>query len=88
MPDVSGMPVQLYESDRLIRRGYTRAGQIALAFVIFYLILHFRGLFAAAIANAVFDAVGVRVRDLPVTAERVRRALAASAPAASGAGSR
>ncbi|MCH7481800.1 MAG: xanthine dehydrogenase family protein molybdopterin-binding subunit [Chloroflexi bacterium] len=30
---------------------------------------------AAAIANAVFDAVGVRVRDLPVTAERVHRAL-------------
>ncbi|MCH8847540.1 MAG: xanthine dehydrogenase family protein molybdopterin-binding subunit [Chloroflexi bacterium] len=33
---------------------------------------------AAAIANAVFDAVGVRVRDLPVTAERVRQALEAS----------
>jgi len=25
----------------------------------------------AAIANAVFDAVGVRVRDLPLTAERI-----------------
>ena len=29
----------------------------------------------AAIANAVFDATGARVRDLPFTAERVRRAL-------------
>lgn len=30
---------------------------------------------APAIANAVADAVGVRVRDLPVTAEKVYRAL-------------
>jgi CO/xanthine dehydrogenase Mo-binding subunit len=30
---------------------------------------------APAIANAVYDAVGVRIRDLPVTAERVLRAL-------------
>jgi CO/xanthine dehydrogenase Mo-binding subunit len=30
---------------------------------------------AAAIANAVEDAVGVRIRDLPVTAEKVYRAL-------------
>ena len=30
---------------------------------------------AAAIANAVEDASGARVRDLPVTAERVRDAL-------------
>ena len=26
---------------------------------------------AAAIANAVFDALGVRVRDLPITPERI-----------------
>ena len=32
-------------------------------------------LVAAAIANAVADAVGVRVRDLPITAEKVYRAL-------------
>jgi xanthine dehydrogenase molybdenum-binding subunit len=31
---------------------------------------------APAIANAVADAVGVRVRDLPITAEKVYRALA------------
>jgi CO/xanthine dehydrogenase Mo-binding subunit len=31
---------------------------------------------APAIANAVEDAVGVRIRDLPVTAEKVYRALA------------
>jgi CO/xanthine dehydrogenase Mo-binding subunit len=31
---------------------------------------------APAIANAVEDAVGVRIRDLPITAERVYRALA------------
>jgi CO/xanthine dehydrogenase Mo-binding subunit len=30
---------------------------------------------AAAIANAVEDAVGIRIRDLPVTAEKVYRAL-------------
>jgi carbon-monoxide dehydrogenase large subunit len=30
---------------------------------------------AAAIANAIFDAIGVRMRDLPITAERVMRAL-------------
>jgi CO/xanthine dehydrogenase Mo-binding subunit len=29
---------------------------------------------AAAIANAVFDAVGARVRDLPLTAERIAAA--------------
>ncbi len=32
---------------------------------------------APAIANAIFDAVGVRIRDLPITAERVLRALSA-----------
>jgi CO/xanthine dehydrogenase Mo-binding subunit len=31
---------------------------------------------APAIANAVDDAVGVRIRDLPITPERVSRALA------------
>jgi CO/xanthine dehydrogenase Mo-binding subunit len=30
---------------------------------------------APAIANAVFDAVGVRIRDLPITAEKIYRAL-------------
>jgi CO/xanthine dehydrogenase Mo-binding subunit len=32
---------------------------------------------AAAIANAIHDAVGVRVRDLPITPERIRTAVAA-----------
>jgi len=32
---------------------------------------------AAAIANAIEDAVGVRIRDLPITPEKIRRALAA-----------
>ena len=32
---------------------------------------------AAAIANAVEDAVGVRITDLPITAEKVYRALKA-----------
>jgi CO/xanthine dehydrogenase Mo-binding subunit len=31
---------------------------------------------AAAIGNAVFDAIGVRVRDLPLTPERVIEAMA------------
>jgi CO/xanthine dehydrogenase Mo-binding subunit len=30
---------------------------------------------APAIANAVYDAVGVRIKDLPITAEKVLRAL-------------
>ena len=30
----------------------------------------------AAIANAIFDAVGVRIKDLPFTPERVKAALA------------
>jgi len=30
---------------------------------------------APAIANAVADAIGVRIRDLPITAEKVYRAL-------------
>ncbi|WP_213881292.1 molybdopterin cofactor-binding domain-containing protein [Pseudomonas sp. dw_358] len=35
---------------------------------------------AAAIANAVFDATGIRFRELPITAERVLAALQANAP--------
>jgi nicotinate dehydrogenase subunit B len=31
---------------------------------------------AAAIANAVFEATGIRVRDVPLTPERIRRAAA------------
>ena len=30
---------------------------------------------AAAIANAVYDAVGVRIRDLPISAGKVRAAI-------------
>ena len=30
---------------------------------------------APAIANAVYDAIGVRVKELPITAEKIRRAL-------------
>ena len=33
---------------------------------------------AAAIANALFDALGVRVRDLPLTAERIRNVIASA----------
>ncbi|WP_285402274.1 molybdopterin cofactor-binding domain-containing protein [Pseudomonas sp. MEJ086] len=49
---------------------------------------------AAAIANAIFDATGLRFRELPITAERVRAALAAdggadnAAPAAPATGKR
>ena len=39
---------------------------------------------APAIANAVEDAVGVRIRDLPITAEKVYRTLTASQPRYSG----
>jgi CO/xanthine dehydrogenase Mo-binding subunit len=39
---------------------------------------------APAIANAVYDAVGVRIRDLPITPEKVWRALQNTAASASG----
>jgi hopanoid biosynthesis associated RND transporter like protein HpnN len=51
VPDAGGVPVQFYESDRLIRRGYLRAGQIALVFVIFYLVLHFRSVYRPLVAT-------------------------------------
>ncbi len=41
---------------------------------------------APAIANAVYDAVGVRIRDLPITPERVLRALRARASRGRGEG--
>jgi nicotinate dehydrogenase subunit B len=34
---------------------------------------------AAAIGNAIFDATGVRLRQIPLTAERVKQALNARA---------
>ncbi|MDT4811014.1 Nicotinate dehydrogenase subunit B [compost metagenome] len=37
---------------------------------------------AAAIANAIFDATGIRFRELPITAERVRAALNGEGPGA------
>jgi len=36
---------------------------------------------AAAIANAIYDAVGIRIKDLPITPEKVLRALQAKAQA-------
>ena len=39
---------------------------------------------APAIANAVADAIGVRIRDLPITAEKVYRALRESEAGKSG----
>jgi xanthine dehydrogenase molybdenum-binding subunit len=35
---------------------------------------------APAIANAVFDAVGVRIKDLPIKAEKIYLALAGAKP--------
>ena len=32
---------------------------------------------AAAVANAVYDAVGVRIKDLPITPERLLKAMRA-----------
>ena len=36
--------------------------------------------FAPAVANAIYDAVGVRMTSLPITAEKVRQALKANRP--------
>jgi len=40
---------------------------------------------APAVANAVFNAVGVRINDLPITPEKILRALKARGGAASAA---
>jgi len=50
-PSAGGVPVQFYESDRLLRRGFVRAGQVALLFVIAYLILHFRSILRPIVAT-------------------------------------
>jgi CO/xanthine dehydrogenase Mo-binding subunit len=39
---------------------------------------------APAIANALYDAAGVRINDLPLTSERIWQALSAPAPVAGG----
>ena len=36
--------------------------------------------FAPAVANAIYDAVGVRMTSLPITAEEIRQALKANRP--------
>jgi preprotein translocase subunit SecF len=51
VPDVGGVPVQFHESDKLLRQGYVRAGQLALVFVVFYLVMHFRGLLLPLVAT-------------------------------------
>ncbi|MEZ6187431.1 MAG: MMPL family transporter [Planctomycetota bacterium] len=40
--DVSGVPVQLHESDLLLRKGTRRTLELSCAFVVFFLLLHFR----------------------------------------------
>jgi len=50
VPDVGGVPVQLHESDQLMQRGYTRAAGIAFAFIVFFLVVHFRGAYLPAVA--------------------------------------
>lgn len=50
-PGAGGVPIQFYESDRLLRRGFVRAGQVALLFVIAYLILHFRSILRPLVAT-------------------------------------
>ena len=43
VPTVSGVPIQFYEANQLLRSGYRSAAGIALGFLLFYLVLHFRG---------------------------------------------
>ena len=50
-PDAGGVPIQFYESDRLIRRGFVRAGQFALVFVVLFLVVHFRSVRRPLIAT-------------------------------------
>ena len=63
-PDMPAMQVLLVDShDAVGPFGAKAVGEVPVAPV------------AAAIANAVYDATGVRIRDLPVTAEKVLRGL-------------
>ncbi len=49
-PDAGGVPVQFYAADALLRDGYVRASLLALAFVAFYLVVHFRGALLPVVA--------------------------------------
>lgn len=51
--DVSGVPVQLHESDQLLRQGTWRALKISCLLVVFFLVLHFRSLRATLLVLAV-----------------------------------
>ncbi len=51
-PDAGGIPVVFYASDRLIRSGYVRAAQLALAFTVLFLLVHFRNALLPAVATA------------------------------------
>jgi CO/xanthine dehydrogenase Mo-binding subunit len=61
-PEVPKVEVELIDRPELPPLGAGEAAQ---------------GATAAAIANAVYSAIGVRVRDLPITPERIRAAVAA-----------
>ncbi|MBL4844730.1 MAG: MMPL family transporter, partial [Planctomycetes bacterium] len=50
-PSAGGVPIQFYESDRLLRRGFLRAGQVALLFVVGFLVLHFRSVMRPLVAT-------------------------------------
>ncbi|MCA8921054.1 MAG: MMPL family transporter [Planctomycetes bacterium] len=56
--DVSGVPVQLRESDALLRRGTWRALKLSCALIVFFLFLHFRSLRVTAFVLATL-AVGL-----------------------------
>src|SRR5262249_44967785 len=52
VPDVTWVPVQIYETSKRMKEGYERAGKYALLLIAIYLLVHFRSAPRAAITLA------------------------------------
>lgn len=71
-PNVSGVPVQLHLAGRLLRQGYQDAAPLALAFLGFYLVLHFRSLWPSLVVllslltGLVWSAAALALLGLPL----------------------
>lgn len=52
MPELTGVPVQIYETGKRMREGYEKAGYLAFVAIAIYLLIHFRSAAYAAITLA------------------------------------